>query len=156
MQPIFDFIGEAQRDRKPFFLWYAPMLPHSPHTAPQRLIDKYRDSAPSLQHARYWASVEWFDETIGRLLGHLDGAGLAQNTMVVYVTDNGWTQGAEGDAISLRSKRTPYDAGTRTPILVRSPGRVKPAKSDAFASSLDLMPTMLAAAGLRGRRDCRD
>ncbi len=37
MQPIFDFIGQAKRDQKPFFVWYAPMLPHSPHTAPSAL-----------------------------------------------------------------------------------------------------------------------
>jgi uncharacterized sulfatase len=149
MQPLFDFIGQAQQSKKPFFVWYAPMLPHSPHTAPQRLIDKYTDTAPSPEHARYWASVEWFDETCGQLLDYLDRAGLTQNTIVVYVTDNGWSQGADGDAVSVRSKRTPYDAGTRTPIMVRWPGRVKPGASASVASSLDLMPTMLAAAGIK-------
>lgn len=149
LQPIFDFIGKAQRDKQPFFVWYAPLLPHSPHTAPQRLIDKYKANAPSLEHARYWASVEWFDETCGQLLDHLESQGLAQNTIVVYVTDNGWVQGATGDAISLRSKRTPYDAGTRTPIMLRWPGQVKPGQSANLASSLDLLPTMLAAVGIK-------
>ena len=149
MQPIFDFIGKAQKDQKPFFVWYAPMLPHSPHTAPQHLIDKYKDKAPSLQHARYWASVEWFDETCGQLLDHLDRERLAENTVVFYVTDNWWTQGPDADAQSLRSKRTPYDAGVRTPIMIRWPGKVKPSRSDRLATSLDIFPTALAAAGVK-------
>lgn len=149
MQPIFDFIGKAQQAKQPFFVWYAPMLPHSPHTAPQRLIDKYKASAPSLEHARYWASVEWFDETCGQLLDRLESQGLTQNTIVVYVTDNGWVQGATGDAISLRSKRTPYDAGTRTPIMIKWPGKVPPGKSVELASSLDLLPTIMAAVGMK-------
>jgi uncharacterized sulfatase len=111
------------------------------------LIDKYRAVAPSLEHARYWASVEWFDETIGELLDHLDRQGLAKETIVVYVTDNGWVQSEKGDAISLRSKRTPYEAGVRTPILVRWPGRIKPERLESYASTLDLVPTLLAATG---------
>ncbi|NOT59825.1 MAG: sulfatase [Acidobacteria bacterium] len=149
MQPVFDFIGKAQKQQKPFFVWYAPMLPHSPHTAPQRLIDKYKAVAPSLEHARYWASVEWFDETIGQLLAHLDQQKLSDNTIVLYVTDNGWVQGDKGDAISLRSKRTPYDAGIRTPIMLRWPSQVKPQESARLASSLDIYPTLLAAAGVK-------
>jgi uncharacterized sulfatase len=125
------------------------MLPHSPHTAPQRLIDKYKAIAPSLEHARYWASIEWFDETCGQLLSHLDQQKLSDNTIVIYVTDNGWVQSEKGDAVSLRSKRTPYDAGIRTPIMLRWPGRVKPQESARLASSLDIYPTLLAAAGIK-------
>jgi uncharacterized sulfatase len=147
MQPIYDFIGKARGLQKPFFIWYAPMLPHSPHSAPQRLLDKYKDKAPSLQHARYWASVEWFDETCGQLLDYLERERLSENTLVIYVTDNGWVQGPNADAESLRSKRTPYDAGVRTPILLRWSGKLKPGKSDSLATSLDVFPTVLAAAG---------
>lgn len=147
MTPIYDFIAEARQRQRPFFVWYAPLLPHSPHTAPSRLIDKYRAVAPSLEHARYWASVEWFDETIGELLDHLDRQGLAKETIVVYVTDNGWVQSEKGDAISLRSKRTPYEAGVRTPILLRWPGRIKPERLENYASTLDLVPTLLTATG---------
>jgi uncharacterized sulfatase len=148
MQPIFDFIGRARSQQKPFFVWYAPMLPHDPHNAPQRLVDRYKERAPNLQTAKYWANVEWFDETIGQLLDHLDRHGLSDNTIVAYVTDNGWVQGPNADNQSLRSKRTPYDAGLRTPIMLRWPGRVKPRRSDELASSLDLMPTLLKAAGI--------
>ncbi|NWG14332.1 MAG: sulfatase [Acidobacteria bacterium] len=149
MQPIYDFIARARSEARPFFVWYAPMLPHSPHDAPERLVDGYRDKAPSLEHARYWANVEWLDETCGELLAHLDRQGVADDTLVLYVADNGWVQSPEGDSRSLRSKRTPYDAGIRTPIMVRWPRKVKPQRSERLAGSIDIMPTLLAAAGVR-------
>ena len=63
MQPIYDFIRDARQAQKPFFVWYAPMLPHDPHDAPARLVDKYKAQAPNLETAKYWANIEWFDET---------------------------------------------------------------------------------------------
>ena len=45
MQPIYDFIAKSQADDKPFFVWYAPMMPHEPHTPPERLLEKYLDEA---------------------------------------------------------------------------------------------------------------
>jgi arylsulfatase A-like enzyme len=153
MQPIYDFIGTAQKEKKPFFVWYAPMMPHDPHTPPERLLNKYKDKTPSEHVAKYWAMVEWFDETIGDLLGHLDKQGLAENTIVVYVTDNGWIQNVNAPRYAPKSKQSQYDGGLRTPILVRWPARVKPQKSDALAQSIDLMPTLLNAAGLKPTKE---
>jgi uncharacterized sulfatase len=90
MQPIFNFIAEARRDERPFFVWYAPMMPHQVHNPPQRLLKKYESIAPTLHVAKYWGMVEWFDETVGSLLKHLEQQGLAENTIVVYLADNGW------------------------------------------------------------------
>ncbi len=78
MQPIFDFIDRAERDRKPFFVWYAPMMPHQPHNPPERFLAHYRDKAPTLPVAKYWAMCEWFDETCGQLLDHLDRKKVAE------------------------------------------------------------------------------
>src|SRR5205085_2677397 len=55
MQPIYDFIAEARSQDKPFFVWYAPMMPHTPHNPPGRLLEKYRPQAPSPSVAGYWA-----------------------------------------------------------------------------------------------------
>jgi uncharacterized sulfatase len=148
LQPIYDFIASARKDGKPWFVWYAPMMPHDPHTPPQRLLDAYKDRAPSIHVARYWAMVEWFDETCGQLLDHLEEQGLAEDTLVLYVTDNGWVQAPDSPG-SVRSKRTPYEAGVRTPIMVRWPGKVAPRMSDELAASIDLAPTVLAAVGLK-------
>jgi uncharacterized sulfatase len=152
MQPIFDFIDAAQKDSKPFLVWYAPMLPHQPHNPPQRLLAHSKERTESLFVARYWAMVEWFDETCGQLLDFLDRKGLAQDTIVVYVTDNGWIQNPKAEG-PVRSKLTSYDAGHRTPIMIRWPGKVKPGRSEHLASSLDIVPTLLDAVGLRPTRD---
>jgi uncharacterized sulfatase len=148
MQPVYDFIDEAQQANKPFFVWYAPMLPHSPHNPPERLLAKYRDTAPTEAIAKYWACVEWFDEGCGQLLNHLDQQKLTDNTIVAYVTDNGWLQDPQVDKYAPRSKQSQYDGGLRTPIMVRWPGKVVPRVSEELAMSIDLMPTLLQAAGI--------
>jgi arylsulfatase A-like enzyme len=149
MQPIYDFIATARRDEKPFFVWYAPMMPHQPHNPPQRLLDKYAHVAPSREVAKYWGMIEWFDETVGDLLKHLDEQELSENTIVVFVTDNGWITDPKTGSYAPKSKQSQYDGGVRTPIMVRWTGHVKPQQSDVLASSLDIAPTLLAAAKLR-------
>jgi arylsulfatase A-like enzyme len=148
LKPIYDFIADARKQQKPFFVWYAPMMPHTPHTPPEHLFKKYSAFTDSPHIARYWAMCEWFDETCGELLGHLDREKLTENTIVIYVTDNGWIQSPTEAWFAPKNKTTPYDAGHRTPILVRWPGHVVPKKSDSLASSIDIMPTVLAALGL--------
>ena len=92
MEPVFRFVDEAAGQQKPFFLWYAPFLPHTPHTPPERLLAKYLDQVDSPFVAKYYAMCEWFDETCGQLVDYLDKKGLTQNTLIVYVGDNGWIQ----------------------------------------------------------------
>lgn len=150
MQPIFDFIDKAQNEDKPFFLWYAPFMPHTPHTPPDSLLEKYMEKTQSEPLARYWAMIEWFDITIGQLLGSIDERGLAENTLVVYVTDNGWIQDPERmNKYMPRSKRSPYDMGIRTPIIYKWPGHIAPRMdTTTFVSSIDMVPTALKAVGL--------
>jgi uncharacterized sulfatase len=149
LQPIFDIVALAREQRQPFFVWYAPMLPHSPHNPPERLLAKYRGQTNALFVARYWAMVEWFDETCGALVDHLDGLSLAQNTVVVYLADNGWIQTTDGDGFAPKSKQSPYDGGLRTPIILRWPGKIAPRRSAALASSVDIAPTLLRIAGIQ-------
>ncbi len=148
MQPVYDFIATARKESKPFFVWYAPMMPHEPHNPPARFLDKYKDKVPSLPVAKYWGMVEWFDETCGQLLAHLDEQGLAENTIVLYLSDNGWITNPVTGRYADKSKQSQYDGGLRTPIMVRWPAKVKPQKSPHLATSLDFMPTLLTAAGL--------
>jgi arylsulfatase A-like enzyme len=149
IQPIYDFMDKAEHERKPFFVWYAPMMPHAPHNPPQRLMDKYAPVAPSLQVAKYWGMIEWFDETVGSLLKHLDEQNLSRNTIVIFVTDNGWITNPKSGGYAPKSKLSQYDGGLRTPIMIRWPGHVKPERSQALTSSLDIAPTLLAAAHLQ-------
>jgi arylsulfatase A-like enzyme len=147
MQPIYDFIDG--RGDKPFFLWYAPFLPHTPHTPPERLLKKYLQKVDSPHMARYYAMCEWFDETCGQLLDYLDKKKLSDNTLVLYVADNGWIQQPNARGYAPRSKRSQYDGGVRTPIMVRWPGKIKPMMDkNTLVSSVDLAPTILAACGI--------
>jgi uncharacterized sulfatase len=154
LQPVFDFMDN--RAGKPFFLWYAPFLPHTPHTPPGRLLKKYTRADRPKKLAKYYAMCEWFDETCGNLLGHLDREGLSQNTLVVFVTDNGWIQRTPKTEVppgwrfsfAPRSKRSPYEKGIRTPIMLRWPARIRPGDYGTLVSSIDLVPTIMSATGL--------
>ena len=149
MQPVYDFIADCREAGKPFFVWYAPMLPHDPHDPPQELVDHYSSRTESVHVARYWGNVERFDRTVGDLLDHLDREDLSRDTLVVYVTDNGWIQDPASPRFAARSKLSPYDGGLRTPIMLRRPGTIRPKSSAALASSLDILPTVLAACGVQ-------
>jgi arylsulfatase A-like enzyme len=147
MRPVFDFI-DAAGDR-PFFVWYAPLLPHNPHTPPGDLLEKYVDKTDSIHVAKYWAMCEWFDRTCGELLDYLDRKSLAENTLVAFVTDNGWIQQTRGGGYAPRSKQSPNEGGIRTPIMLRWPGRIEPRMDrETLAVSIDLAPTILTACGL--------
>lgn len=150
LQPIYDFISEAEQKGRPFFLWYAPFLPHAPHTPPQELFEKYKEKAPTPAIANYWAMCEWFDQTCGDLLTHLERKQLSKETLVVYVCDNGWIQEPEkANRYAARSKRSPYEGGIRTPLMFKWPGKITPAINETtLASSIDIVPTVLAACKL--------
>jgi len=139
MQPIDDFLDKAGRERKPFFVWYAPFLPHTPHDPPARLLERHA-AVEDLPHRRYLAMVEWFDETVGQVLGSLDRRGVADDTLVILLADNGW---------QAFGKSSPYENGVRTPIVLRWPRRVSP-RSDrvSLVGNIDVVPTILAATGV--------
>src|SRR5439155_4846271 len=82
LQPIFDFIASARQQARPFFVWYAPMLPHQPHNPPERLLAHYRENTTSPDVARYWAMCEWTDETCGQVLDYLDREDQGETTVV--------------------------------------------------------------------------
>lgn len=155
MQPIFDFVDQAVADEKPFFVWYAPFLPHTPHQPPSRLLEKYRAKGIASDHlARYAAMVEWFDETCGQLFDHLQLRGLHDDTLVIYVGDNGWIPQEDSSEFAPRSKQSPYEGGTRQPTLFSWPGVIQPGdRGNQLCSSIDLVPTALAAAGLTADRE---
>lgn len=148
MQPIFDFVELALAEQKPFFVWYAPFMPHTPHTPPARLLETYTQQGLSPHQAKYYAMIEWFDETCGELLDFLQANSLRENTLVYYLCDNGWIQRPDQNGFDLGSKQTPMEAGVRTPILFSWPGNLQPARRQEYISSIDLLPTVLHAAGI--------
>ncbi len=152
MQPIYDFIATAQAAKQPFFIWHAPFMPHDPHTPPKEILARYTDKGLTPQAEKYYAMVEWFDQTCGELDAHLTRSGMANNTVILYLADNGW-DAARGYG-STRSKLSPYEMGIRTPMFVRWPGRVNPLRDDqSLASIVDFPPTILKLAGAKNPAD---
>ena len=157
MQEITGFIDESIEAKKPFLIWYAPFLPHTPHNPPQRLLKKYTAQGRAPDVANYYAMCEWFDETCGELVDHLDKRKIAENTLIIYFCDNGWaaTSTRADDphqktwkSYALRSKGSPFEMGIRTPVMLTWPGKLKPARTQDFAHAIDLLPTIATAAGL--------
>jgi len=149
MEPIDEFVEMAVEEGKPFFLWYAPCLPHTPHNPPERLLKKYLADDRPTSIAKYYAMCEWFDETCGELVGILEKRGVRDDTLIVYVCDNGWIQDPNSGRYAPRSKQTPYEGGIRQPIFFNWPKRLKPADRSELITSLDLYPTIAAFAGGR-------
>ncbi len=149
LEPIYDFITKSQAKEQPFFVWYAPFLPHTPHTPPKALEEKYLTIAPSPSVAKYWAMVEWFDQTTGELLNHLKEKGLEDNTIIVYTCDNGWIQSKDRRGYAPRSKRAPHEGGIRTPIMFKYPKAIAPKMDiENTVSNVDLVPTILNLLGI--------
>ncbi len=145
MKPIFDFMDKAQSEKKPFFVWYAPMMPHQPHNPPQEYMAHYEGKGLSKKAEQYYAMCEWFDKTCGELDDYLNQKHLADNTVIIYMADNGW-DAEQGN----RAKLSPYEMGIRTPMFVRWPGKVKPLRDDeTLASIIDFVPTVLTLCGLK-------
>lgn len=153
MKPITDFLDHASTEKKPFLLWYAPFLPHTPHNPPKRLLKKYTRPGRAADVAKYYAMCEWFDETCGTLLEELNRRGLTENTVIIYICDNGWaamsTNAADPNqknfqAYALRSKSTPFENGIRTPIMVSWPGHIEPSRAQDLAHAIDVLPTIAA------------
>jgi uncharacterized sulfatase len=149
LDTITEFIDQTSAADKPFLVWYAPYMPHSPHNPPERILKKYTNKDLPISIAKYYAMIEWFDETNGQLFEHLEKRDLTENTLIVYVSDNGWvTNPTMTNRFLPRSKQSPGESGVRTPIMFSLPSQLTSQMRPELVSSIDIVPTILAAAGL--------
>lgn len=149
LSKITNFIDETSAANKPFFVWYAPYMPHAPHTPPERILKKYKNKGLPISIAKYYAMIEWFDETNGQLFDHLEKKGLKDNTLIVYVSDNGWVSNPTQTGRFLpQSKQSPGESGVRTPIMYSLPSKLAPQMRSEYVSSIDIVPTILGVAGV--------
>jgi len=152
MMPIYDFIETAKTEDKPFFIWHAPFLPHTPHNPPAEIFKKYKGKGPTPAAEKYYAMVEWFDNTCGELDEYLEKNGLKDNTVILYLADNGWD--AEYALKRDHAKLSPFELGIRTPIFVRWPGKIEPARDDeTLAHIIDFATTILDLTGAKNPGD---
>ena len=144
------FIDQSVKEDKPFFVWFNPTRMHIWTHVPQAYIQKAVDEGrPEIDV--YRAGMIQHDEQVGRLLKKLDDLGIADNTIVVYSTDNGyellfWPDG--GYSPFRGEKGTTWEGGVRVPAVVRWPGNIPAGSaSNGIQSHEDLYVTLAAAAG---------
>ena len=143
-----DFMDKAKKDGKPFFVWHNTTRMHV-----WTFLSKKYSSMQNSQtnYGLEEAGMADMDDNIGTLLKHLDDIGEADNTIVVFSTDNGaevftWPDG--GYTPFKGTKGTVYEGGFRVPCIARWPGHIKPGTvENGLMSGLDWFPTFLAAAG---------
>lgn len=157
----------------PFFVNYWAYSVHSPWNARQDYIDYFKskvDPKNPQHNALYAAMVRSLDDGVGRLLKAVDEAGVADNTIIVFFSDNGgWAfppkatdpdgyadQPATSNLPKRSGKASLYEGGTREPCIIVWPGKVKPdTVSDALFQSTDFYPTLLAMCGLKPPADVK-
>jgi len=143
---------EANKDR-PFFLYFAHYAVHTPLQAKKDKTEKYRRLGRpprGVNSATYAAMIESVDESVGRVVAKLDELGIADNTVVFFMSDNGGLQWVTSNAPLRAGKGTLYEGGIREPWIVKWPGVVKPGSTCSVpVISTDFYPTILEIAGLK-------
>lgn len=164
-----------ERDpNRPFFLYFPFIAPHTPLEAPDDLLAKYADMEDDRQKSRspqtdqsrmirklmlqpsarpvYAAVVDAMDQAVARVLDTLDAEGIAENTIVLFFSDNGGAAYATGgaDNVPLRGgKGDTFEGGIRVVSLMRYPGMIEGGtRFDSIMSAMDVFPTITAAAGV--------
>ncbi|HTR02591.1 MAG TPA: arylsulfatase [Thermoanaerobaculia bacterium] len=142
------FMDKAKKDGKPFFIWNNPTRVHVfTYLSPKYQAMMNPTSGYNLEEA----AMAQLDDNVGAVLQHLQDIGEADNTIVIFTTDNGtetftWPDG--GNTPFKGEKGTSYEGGFRSPAIIRWPGHVKPGSvENGIISGLDWFPTLVAAAG---------
>ncbi|MBT3672908.1 MAG: arylsulfatase [Porticoccaceae bacterium] len=142
---------EARDKGKPFFLYVPFTAPHSPMQAPAKTIEKYKHLSRQGYQRVYAAMVDEMDMAIGSILGTIESEGLADNTIVVFMSDNGGSNYFGGNNKPLRGQKgQTFEGGIRVPAVVRWPNHLAAGTVlDQTMSYLDLFPTIVSATGIQ-------
>lgn len=149
---FFDAAMQFIRDNKnrPFFLYLAPYNPHSPCSIPDpKWTESYRGKGTP---GDFYATIARIDENLGRLRAFLKNEGLAENTLLIFLTDNGTAEGENVFNAGMRGKKgSPYDGGHRVPCFLHWPagGFDKPVTVNRLTAHLDLLPTLVDLCALQ-------
>ncbi len=135
------WLTDIRDKQKPFFLYLPYKAPHSPFQAPRTLIDEYGGV--------YEAMMVAMDQGIGLVLDTLEAEGLSDETIVLFLSDNGATRGSGSNAPLRGFKLDTYEGGIRVVAVMRFPSALKAGgMSEQVMTSLDVFPTLAAAAGI--------
>ncbi|MBM3498473.1 MAG: arylsulfatase [Armatimonadetes bacterium] len=140
---------EANRDR-PFFVYLPTNAPHGPYNVDPKYSRPYLDAGAPESTARFYGMITNIDENVGRLTAHLEALGLADNTILIFMTDNGTSE--PGFNAGMRGRKgSEYEGGHRVPCFVRWPGgNLAPPGTDIdrLAANVDMLPTLAELCGL--------
>ena len=138
---------ERQKDRGPFYCHISTNAPHGPLDCPPEYEKRYADKAKP-DEARFFGMIANIDDNVGRLMEKLAQWKLDDNTLVIFMTDNGGTAGVNVFNAGMRgAKVTPWEGGTRVSSFWRWKGKFKPADVDALTAHIDVFPTLVELAG---------
>jgi arylsulfatase A-like enzyme len=133
---------------KPFFAYLATNTPHSPLQVSDKYADPYRKLGLSEETSKIYGMIANIDDNVGRLMAELDEMNLVENTLVIFMSDNGpKISSKDRHTASLRGQKTDVlEGGIRVPFFIRWPMRLDAGrKIDRIAAHIDLMPTLLDA-----------
>lgn len=149
------WMGERQRRNEPFFCYLPTNTPHTPNWVAQKYMDRYsRDGLPK----EFFGMITNLDENLGRMEQFLSESGLKENTVVVFMTDNGGTQGVRVFNAGMRGRKMQiYEGGHRVPCFVRWPagGLRKPGDIDTPTQVQDILPTLIDLCALKKPANAR-
>lgn len=138
------FIESSAEAGKPFFAYLSTNAPHGPMLCPEKYTAPYRDQVGEKQ-AVFFGMIANIDENVGKLRDWLAEKGLAENTIFIFMTDNGTVAGAKVFNAGMRgNKGSHYDGGHRVPFFVHWPagGLSKPVDVDRLSAHIDVLPTL--------------
>jgi len=148
-----DYINDRAKSDQPFFLYLAYNAPHTPIQSPADWLDRVKKRQPGIneKRAKLVALIEHLDDDIGKVIVALKDAGVSDNTLVIFTSDNGGQLNVGASNGSLRAgKQDMYEGGLRVPMCAVWPGRIQPGtRSDRVALTMDLYPTICEAAGAK-------
>jgi arylsulfatase A-like enzyme len=131
-----------------FFAYIATNTPHGPHVCSEEYSKPYLDAGLDEKSAAYYGMIANIDDNVGRLVSKMDQWGLAGNTLLIFMTDNGHSMRNLYNAGMRAHKGTPYEGGTRVPAFFRWPGQIKAGVDiDRLCAHIDLFPTLAELCG---------
>ncbi|MFC5049800.1 arylsulfatase [Rubritalea spongiae] len=143
------FIKQCVEEKKPFFAYIASNAPHLPLLAPQEYLDQYKDQPDDL--AAFYGMITNIDDNVGETRKFLKELGIYENTIFIYMTDNGSAHGSEAYNAGMQGKKdSPYDGGHRVPFMLHYPAKGMTSKREikTLTHVVDLAPTLLELCGV--------
>jgi len=143
------WIESVKGSGKPFFCYIPTNAPHAPLTVRAEDEARYSDKVAKPNVAKFFGMIANIDDNVGRLLDKLNAWGLEEDTLMVFMNDNGGTEGVSVFNAGMRGQKvTPWLGGTRASSFWRWPGTLQPANCDRLAAHIDFLPTLAELAGV--------